>query len=357
MDSENELSALLVDHFNTEHPDSLLFVSRVLGGRPDAISATAADIDVAGIDLLVDDGTEIDTVRVDFVEPASELEGVSIAALQLVLAARAKSGEEGLTSAERVAAVMSQVRTFVTSVVRTEQITPHVRQITFGGGDLATFTPISPDQFLYVLAPPRGRDELTIDQSFTWEQFREMPDAERPIGAYYTVRRWRPDVHEIDMLFVLHGDAGEGSAWAERAQPGDPVALWGPRTGFEPPADTDRYLLVGDETGLPAIAAILESLPGGTPVRVIAEVSDESEQQPLPTSESVDVTWIHRGDTPAGTTTALVDAVKSLEWPSGKAYAWGGAESRIVTAIRRYVRDEVGLAHEAVSMTGYWRLD
>ena len=38
-----------------------------------------------------------------------------------------------------------------------------------------------------------------------------------------------------------------------------PVALWGPRTGFEPAAETDWYLLVADETGLPAVAAILAS--------------------------------------------------------------------------------------------------
>src|SRR5690606_926564 len=124
-----------------------------------------------------------------------------------------------------------------------------------------------------LLLPPPGRDALTIDASFTWEQYGTMPDDERPVGAYYTLRRWRPDVAELDVLMVLHGDTGPASAWAHRAKPGDPVALWGPRTAYGPPAGSDRYLLVADETGLPAVAVVLEELDDGVPVQVVAEVA------------------------------------------------------------------------------------
>ena len=60
---------------------------------------------------------------------------------------------------------------------------------------------------------------------------------------------------------------------------------------------------------------------------------------------------------PAGTTTMLVDAVRAMPWPAGVAYAWGGAESRCITAVRKHVRTERGLSRDAVSMTGYWRHD
>ena len=206
-----------------------------------------------------------------------------------------------------------------------------------------------------MLAPPPGRSELTIDAGFTWEQYATMSPDERPVGAYYTVRRWRPETAELDMLFVLHGIEGAAAAWAARAEEGDPVALWGPRSAFDPPADTDWFLLVADDTGLPAVAAILESLPGGTPVRIVAEVDGEDDQQPLPFVEGVEVQWCYRHGAPAGTTTLLVDAVRSMAWPTGNAYAWGGAESRCITAVRRHVRTERGLRPEAVSMTGYWR--
>ena len=120
-----------------------------------------------------------------------------------------------------------------------------------------------------------------------------MPPEEQPVGAYYTVRAWRPEVAELDMLFVLHGE-GHASGWAARARRGDPVALWGPRTGYHPPADTDWLLLVADETGLPAVAVILEQLPAGMPARVLAEVADEHEHQDLPVRQGVEVTWLHR---------------------------------------------------------------
>jgi NADPH-dependent ferric siderophore reductase len=272
-----------------------------------------------------------------------------------VTLARERSGEEGTTSAERVMRESASIRTFLTHVVSVTDVHPHLRQITFGGGDLATFAPAGPDTFLYLLVPPPGRTELTIDQSFTWEAYGDMPEADRPVGAYYTVRRWRPERHELDVLCVLHGDAGPASAWAGRARPGDPVALWGPRTAYAPPPGTDSFLLVADETGLPAVAAILESLPPRTPAQVVAEVDNIDERQDLPGSPSVGVTWVYRGGAPAGTTTALADAVRALAWPGGTPYVWGGGESRAMTAVRRYVRGEVGLPREQVSLVAYWR--
>jgi len=189
-----------------------------------------------------------------------------------------------------------------------------------------------------------------------------MPEAERPIGAYYTVRQWRPDVAELDMWFVLHGtvgnEGGAASAWASRAsraKPGDPVALWGPRTAYAPPADTDWFLLAGDDTGIPAIATILESLPATTPVRAFIEVDGQQDQVPLAESPLFAVTWLHRGSKSAGTTTLLAEAVKAMDWPDGAAYVWGGGESRAMTAIRKYVRHQIGLEREAVSLVGYWR--
>lgn len=247
------------------------------------------------------------------------------------------------------------IRTFVTSVVRNEQVSPNFRQITVGGGDLATFEPLGPDTFLYVLAPPRGRCELTVDQGFTWEAYVGMAPEDQPVGAYYTLRRWRPEAAELDLVVLRHGDDGEGSAWAGRTRPGDPVALWGPRTAWAPPPDTDRYLLVADETGLPALSVILEDLPAGTPVRALVEVGDPADRLPIETEADLTLTWLPRGGAEAGTSSVLIDAVRAAEVGADRTYAWGGGESRAVTAVRRHLRHEVGFAREAVSMTGYWR--
>lgn len=358
-DLQSELDAHgpeVLARLNDTYGDSLLLVVRHLGGAPDAGDVRAVAVDPVGLDLEVSVGGATRSARVDFDAPLTAADQVTSRAFALVTAARAASGEPGQTSAERVMAQLGAIRTFVTTVQEVEQVHPHLRRITVAGGDLATYAPAGPDTFLYVLLPPAGRSELTIDQSFTWAAYQEMPEEERPLGAYYTQRAWRPEVAELDLLFVLHGDEGAASRWAATAAPGDPVALWGPRTAWEPPADTEWYLLVADDTGLPAVAAILEWLPPDAVVRVVAEVEDDSEHQPLPPlGPSVEVTWLHRHGAAPGTTTLLPDAVRALDLPAGQPYVWGGGESRTMTQVRKHVRRELGFEREQVSLVAYWR--
>jgi NADPH-dependent ferric siderophore reductase len=258
-------------------------------------------------------------------------------------------------AADRELEEVARARTFLVEVVAVEDVHPHLRRITVAGPAVHRLEPAGPDAFVYVLVPPSGRTELGIDETFTWEAYADMPEGDRPVGAYYTVRRWRPDAGEVDLLAVLHGDAGPGSAWAGRARPGDRAALWGPRTAFHPPAGTASLVLVADDTGLPAAAAILDALDDGVRATVVAEVDGPLEQQALPSPPLVDVVWVHRDGAAPGTTTGLLDAVRALP-PFGPAtYVWGGAESRCMTAVRRHVRDERRLPRHAVSLVAYWR--
>jgi Siderophore-interacting FAD-binding domain len=194
----------VLDGINDTYPDSVLLIARILGGHRAATDARLSAIDAGGVDLVATVAGGDQGCRVAFAETLTEPDGLTVALLGLITRARTESGEPGVTSAERMMAEMSGIRTFLTRVVAVADVHAHLRLITFGGGDLATFAPLGPDTFLYVLLPPPGRAELTIDQSFTWEAHRTMPEAERPVGAYYTVRSWRPADAELDVLFVLH---------------------------------------------------------------------------------------------------------------------------------------------------------
>jgi NADPH-dependent ferric siderophore reductase len=237
------------------------------------------------------------------------------------------------TSLEIEIAETAKLPTYETSVSAVREITPRMREITFSGG-LDRYSPLSPDQFLLVKLPTTGATETSAQ-------------------AYYTVRRWRPDPGEIDMWFVLHGDQGPLSKWAARAKPGDQVALWGPRSSFDPPPSSTSLLLVADDTGLPAVAAILESsaLPG----HVIIETLDPGHAVDLDRSAGVSVEWTYRHDSEPGTGTRLLDAVRRLDIDWNDVYAFGAAESRQITSVRRLLRQEQGLPMENVQMTGYWR--
>ena len=261
---------------------------------------------------------------------------------------------DGSTTTD-VGAGLRALRTFVTEVVAVRDVTPSLRQVTFRSDDLATFEPVGPDTFLYVLLPPPGRTALTVDAGFSWEAVPHMPESDRPVGAYYTLRRWRPEAREIDVWGVLHDHAGPAGTWLHEVEAGAAAALWGPRTAFAPPADTDGYLLVADETGLPAVAVILESLPADVPIVVLAESGAPGSRQPLPEHPGATIHWLDRHDAAPGTTTLLGDAARMVTPPGTRPYVWGGGESRAMTAVRRHVRAALELPRERVSLVAYWR--
>ncbi len=344
----------MIEHLNSHHDDTLSFLARALGPCPDARGAALVRVDADGIELSVAEPRGANDLRLAFAARAESVLEARRELLALVARARERSGEGGQTSIEREAASRAAIRTFICNVAAVERIDPHMVEITIAGR-FDGFAPLAPDQFVYVLAPPRGRHQLTIDESFRWEAVERMPPAERPIGAYYTVRRWRPEAREIDLWVVLHGADGDGAWWAQHARPGDPVALWGPREVYARPADCTELVLLGDETALPAIAAILESLPAGDRVRALIELPREHDAFPLESLAELELTWLPRNGAPAGTPDRLLDAVDKLEL-APSTYVWGAGELHVVGALRKQLRGRHALPRERVSLTGYWRV-
>jgi NADPH-dependent ferric siderophore reductase len=327
-----------VEALNRAYPDSLLLVGRVLGDRPSATDARVVQADARGLDLGVGHNGRRSVVRVDFPAPAPSARAFGAAVLELVATARRVCGEPGETSAERELARLRSVRIFEAAVAEVDDVHPRLRRVTLAGGDLPSFAPLGPDTFVYVMPSLSGA-------TASWEV--------RPPGAYYTVRAWRPEEGALDLLVVLHDAPGVVSGWARACRPGDRVALWGPRDGFAPAADTAWYLLVADDTGLPAVAAILEARPPATSAVVVAEIEEPRQRLDLPEGGGVDITWVHRRG--RRTPELLRDALRELSLPDGPAYAWAGAEHAAVGAVRRYLDVELGITPDRRSLASYWR--
>lgn len=128
----------------------------------------------------------------------------------------------------------------------------------------------------------------------------------------------------------------------------------GPRHDFYASPEADWHLIAGDETALPAIAAILEALPDGTRARVVVEVDGPDDQLPLRARPGVTVDWLHRVGRPAGTTTLLADAVRAVDWLPGAVQAWVAAETGVARDVRRHLRER-GVPPAATQACGYWR--
>jgi NADPH-dependent ferric siderophore reductase len=158
---------------------------------------------------------------------------------------------------------------------------------------------------------------------------------------------------ELTIDFVHHGDKGIAGPWAATARPGEEILFTGPGGAYAPRAKAGWHLLAGDESALPAIAAALERVPAGAPVRVFVEVAGPAEEQALDTPGDAEIVWLHRGGGQVGD--ALVRAVRALEFPSGEVHAFVHGEAGFVRELRSHLRIERGVPLDRLSISGYWR--
>ena len=238
--------------------------------------------------------------------------------------------------------------TRVGTVVRTERVTPHLVRVVLGGESLTGFGAGDfTDHYVKLQLPPKG---APYGAPFDAEAVQAEHPAELwPVSRTYTVREWDAAAGELTIDFVTHGDDGVAGPWASAAQPGDQLQFAGPGGAYAPSPDADWHLLVGDDSALPAIAAALPRLPAGVPAQVFVEVEGPADEQDLP-----GVTWVYRGSQPVGA--ALTAAVLSAERPAGTPHAFVHGEAGFVRELRRFLRAELDLPRERMSVSGYWRL-
>ncbi|WP_336811794.1 siderophore-interacting protein [Bosea sp. MMO-172] len=229
-------------------------------------------------------------------------------------------------------------------------VTPAMRRVILTCEDTAHFE--SGGLHVSVLIPPAGREPVWPgvgpDNRVIWPA-----GADELIRRIYTIRSIDRQRRELAIDVVLH-DASPGSTWARNARSGDRVGLLGPGGGDVVAADW--YLLCGDETALPAIARIAAELPATARAEIVIEVADRAEQQELSSQAAIDVTWLHRGDAPAGTTDLLPRAVMGVTPPeSGNPFVFVGCEQAAARAIRKHLRSVWKLPKDRHLVAAYWR--
>lgn len=343
-----------LEHFNGNHPDTVLFLAQHCGNVPLATDAEALTIDSEGVNLSVRIDGQLAKARLTFAEPATTVVAIRSQLLDLIGAARGAAGKGcPLTSLEEERSAVAELQTFVTSVQSVEALSPNLRRVIVSGG-LEGYEPKGGDEFVYLMVP-RADGDATISKGFTMTNFQAAPDATRPYGAYYTVRHFDSDQRSIELWLVLHDHTNGVGGWAASASSGTEVALWGPRRSFTPPESTSSYLFVVDESGLAAVARLIDEMEDDCTAIVVAEVVDATHQIVLSDSDAVTVHWVHRGARHPGDGTALIDAVRELDLHPTNLAAFGAAESRQITTVRKYLRSELKMAADHVFMTGYWR--
>lgn len=231
-------------------------------------------------------------------------------------------------------------------VLRVVDITPRMRRITLGGPELAGFISLGSDDHIKLLFPQNAAEQAALDSP----DFNLRGDGPQPAMRDYTPRRYDLDIGELDIDFVLHGD-GPASTWAEQAKVGQHLHIGGPRGSMIVPDIFDSYLLIGDETAIPAIARRLDELPAGRKVLAVIEIANAAEQQPLHSAAEVEVIWVVRGQDD------VLETVQNLTLPDGSLYSFVATESKLSRQLRRVLLDTHNVNEAFLKAVGYWRAE
>ncbi|MEE2570432.1 siderophore-interacting protein [Pseudarthrobacter sp. J64] len=325
---------------------------------------------------------------------------------------------------------------FDVTVSSVRQLSPTFRRVTLGGYSLRDFGVRGDtlDLRIKLMIPSLAEDGTVVplppfnmEEAGWYQEWLAMDPSVRGAMRTYTVREARLDgvYPEIDIDFVMHFDAdgngGPAANWAQAARPGDAITLIGPNnraahcftaeiySGIEwRPGMAQRVLLAGDETAIPAISAILESLPSYMTGHAFLEVPEAGDFLELTSAADVEITWLARGasigrsrphgellqqavrnavpvpgwvgiksdnggagpepedvnvdeevlwETPARMETAAIAATKNPDMPAGAMpfYAWIAGEAAVIKDMRRYLVRDVGIDRKQVAFMGYWR--
>lgn len=218
-----------------------------------------------------------------------------------------------------------------------EWLAPDFVRVRLSGPDLAGFDSPGSDDHMRLFFPSGPVDSV--------EELRAAPSRE------YTPLAWGDDW--LDVEFAVHGDQGVAAPWAANAPLGSAIGVGGPRGAAVLTGEPGSWLLVGDETAIPAIRRFAALIPEGTPARIVIETVSAGREVEI--DAPVPVEWLHRGEAPAGSALiAFLDALTADDVVGDDPFVFIAAEQSIVKPGRALLaRWGVDSANAVVK--GYWK--
>jgi NADPH-dependent ferric siderophore reductase len=208
------------------------------------------------------------------------------------------------------------------------------------GDDLQGFTSLGFDDHVKLFfAPPDGRPE------------------DLPSMRDFTPRHYDAAAGELWIDFFLH-DEGPAGMWAAQAEVGQTLVVGGPRgSSIIPLQGIDTHVFIGDETALPAIGRRLEELPGDVRAICAIETKDGVGGYPLSSKAILQVSWVKRNIQSDDPASALLEALRTVELPPERCFAWSALEMQAARAVRRHLVFERGFDKHWVKVAAYWQRD
>lgn len=225
---------------------------------------------------------------------------------------------------------MSRMQPRNFTVIRKKLVTPNMLRVTLGGENMHTL--------------PADQESGYVKLIFTTDS--------KPLMRTYTIRHQRENEFDID--FMLHGDGGPASNWAQHCQTGDEICIGGPGPKKMIAESGDWYLLVGDMTALPAISVNLAQLPDDAKGHAVIEVVSEQDIQSLDHPKGVTIHWAVNDKT-GRDNGFLLNQVKSLDWLPGSPAVWAACEFSSMKLLRDFFKQEKTVTKQELYISSYWK--
>ncbi|HZT65306.1 MAG TPA: siderophore-interacting protein [Acidimicrobiales bacterium] len=232
-----------------------------------------------------------------------------------------------------------------------QELSPRMVRVTLGGEGLQGFPTPQPAASVRVLLPEAGEHDPELP-TWTGNEFRRA-DGRRPTIRTFTPRRLDGAALLLDVDVVVHGEEGAASRWARSAEAGSAVALSGPGRGYQIDPEARAFVLIGDETALPAIGQLLEAIPPDRSVRAVVELASPEARLDAPPYRGSDVDWMVRPDhDPPGD--RLFEAAAATE-VAPDTRLWVAGEAAAVQRVRRLLFHDRQVPRHQATVRGYWK--
>ncbi|MBK4784994.1 MAG: siderophore-interacting protein [Pantoea sp. Pent] len=149
--------------------------------------------------------------------------------------------------------------------------------------------------------------------------------------------------------FYIH-DGGVASSWASAAQPGDRIAMGGPRGSCVVPVDYACQIYVCDETGLPAFKHRYQEMQAQQ-IHLLACVDEPIGRAYLGDLPDVTVSWLGSGRMQAEALTPLLDPIVL---PADDYFIWLTGEGAAVKQLSDYFTQQRAAHSDLVRAVAYW---
>ncbi len=198
---------------------------------------------------------------------------------------------------------LAAARRLSLEVAESEQISPSMQRILLTAPELADFS-YDPGQDVMLLV---------------------AADGTKPIRRRYTIRSLDRPALALTLHIVRHA--------------GGPAADW--------------HLFMGDESAMPAILAMTESLPGDADATLVIEIPGPDDEQELLAPARTRLSWLHRLSGAAGDPALLSAEAAEIELPPGDGHAYLFGEAAVVLRLREILTGR-GLRQDQISPKAYW---